>query len=132
MSSISPESNLKWQEIDHRITSDGLDLTIRREADEGQMEVLVFDGNGSTEMILPTDRALEVFAHPNVTPGIRVGIDDNPWDRALDAYNDLEPEDKFWAERQVQRDVDKGFFAPTLILDAVRRQKRDKDLREAA
>src|SRR4051812_25679860 len=100
MSSISPETNLDWQELDHRTTADGLDLTIRRDQTEGLMEVLVFDENGANALILSQEKAMDVFAHPNVTPGLRVEVD-SPWDNALDAYNDLDSTERLWAARQI-------------------------------
>jgi hypothetical protein len=129
--STSPETNLDWQELDHRITSDGLDLTIRRDPTEGLMEVLVFDENGANALILSQEKAVEVFAHPNATPGIRVEAE-SPWDKALDAYNGLDETDKVWATRQIERDISKGFFTTTLVLDAVKRQARRKQLEQAA
>lgn len=132
MSELSLQQHEHWEEVDHRITDDGLDLTIRRSPDqEGNLEVLAIDENGVTEMVLSPAKALEAFVHPNTTPGLRIEPE-NPWDKALDAYNDLKPKDKERAAKQVQRDVEKGFFVPTLVFDAVKRQARHRELEQAA
>lgn len=116
----------------NRVTDSDIILSIRRDEATGEFEVVPIDVNGAKEIISGVQKARQAYFHPSVTPGLDRVHKGSPWDQALDALNDLGPEDRAWALQDVGEMGRNGFAAPTTLLDAVRRQRHDKELDQAA
>lgn len=133
MGELSQDSHSQWQELDYRPTHYGLDLILRRDAQQGQSEILVFDDEGATELILSDEKAIEAFTHPSVTPGLEPDKGNHsPWDAALDAYNGLSVDAQEKAMNKFTKYVESGAVAPTILLDAVKRISEQRLLNRAA
>ncbi len=133
MANASLHEQMRWEELDYRPTHYGVDIILRRNSKEGRFSILAFDSEGAQEFVLSQKKALDAFSHPSVTPGLESATPEkNPWDKALDELNDLQPEDKEWAMRNFDR-VRQGYIsAPTILLDSVRLQKRNRHADQAA
>lgn len=83
-------------------------------------------------------RARDAYDHPYpyaFTPGIESPLTDeraNPWDPALDAYNELPKAARRKAMESFDRIRQGEIGAPTVLLDAVRRQRQQREIDRAA
>lgn len=127
MSELSPQPSYELEDWEHRTTHYGLNLVYRRDPASGEESTVAFDESGVTEIVSKDSRAHNAYLHPSVTPGLEAVHQNNPWDEALDAYNSLDQEAQAWAMQAFERVRAGGAAAPTILFDAVRRQRRQLD-----
>ena len=129
MSRLSPESGSHWENLGSRVTHYDLGLAIRRNPDTGEMSTVAFDTDHVVEV-----PGSEAYFHPSITPGLESAVTEiNPWDEALDAYNQLAPVEQPYAMRSFERvRASQGQIAtPGFLLDAVARQVKYQARRAA-